>query len=73
MIGANAEVVGGPATGRHFDTQEQSAAVLAEVLRGTLELARDPHTAVACRAHAERFSTDATTTAYLRLYKEVGA
>jgi len=73
VIGANAEVVGGPATGRRFDAGEESAAVLAEVLRATLELARDPDTAAACRAHAERFSTDATTTAYLRLYKEVGA
>jgi len=73
VVGANAEVVGGPATGRCFDAHEESAAVLAESLRATLDLARDPDTALACRARAELFSADATTSAYLRLYEEVGA
>lgn len=68
VVGANAEVVGKAATGALYPMEEESPAVLADALRATLTLAERPGTAAACRTHAERFSAEATTSAYLELY-----
>ncbi len=71
VVGANAEVVGEAATGALYPMEEESPAVLAEALRTTLSLAAGPDTAAACRTHAERFSAEATTSAYLELYRSI--
>lgn len=67
--GAIPEVVDDDAVGRLFDGDSPDA--LARALADALELARDPATAAACRAHAERFSTARMGEAYLALYREL--
>jgi glycosyltransferase involved in cell wall biosynthesis len=67
--GAIPEVVTSEAVGRLFDGEDPAA--LARALLEALELAEDPATAGACRAHAERYSWAATTHAYLDLYAEL--
>jgi glycosyltransferase involved in cell wall biosynthesis len=69
--GAIPEVVNSPAIGRLF-AQATPAAVAESLLEG-LALSRSPATADACRARAEAFSSDATTDAYLALYRKLGA
>ncbi len=71
VVGANAEVVGEATTGVLYPMEEESPAVLAEALRASLALAAHPGTAMACRTHAERFSSQASTLAYERLYRAV--
>jgi len=64
------EVLGGdPAVGRLFAGDE--AEPLAEALLDAIDLAADPRTAAACRARAERFSTDACAAAYDALLSEI--
>jgi glycosyltransferase involved in cell wall biosynthesis len=64
------EVVGDdPRVGRLFAGEDPG--VLARALLEALDLAGDAATPGACRARAERFSTDATTEAYLALYREL--
>ena len=63
------EVVDSAAVGRLFEGDEPAA--LAAALLEAIELARDPATAVACRARAEQFSWARTTAAYLELYREL--
>ena len=65
------ELIGHSQTGRLFDRLEPQA--LAQALLETLELARAPQTAAACRAQAEEYSTDRCTEQYLALYAELGA
>ena len=69
--GAIPEVVASEEVGRLFSGDDPRA--LADALLAALELARDPATAAACRAHAERYPWSATTDAYLALYREIGA
>ena len=74
VVGSNREAIpevlgDDPRIGRLFDGEDP--AELARVLLEALELAADPATAAACRARAERFSTDATTDAYIALYREL--
>jgi phosphatidylinositol alpha-mannosyltransferase len=73
VVGANREaipeVVSSADVGRLFDGDEPRE--LASALLDALELAADPATAAACRAHAERFSWERTTEAYAALYEEV--
>ena len=71
VVGANAEVVGEAGTGVLYPMEEESPAVLAEALRSTLALAARPDAASACRTHAENFSAEATTSAYLELYRSL--
>ncbi|HEX8649119.1 MAG TPA: glycosyltransferase family 4 protein [Thermoleophilaceae bacterium] len=68
-LGAIPEVVDSESVGRLFsgDSPEAVARALAEAL----ELAADPGTATACRAHAERFSTQRMGEEYLALYREL--
>jgi glycosyltransferase involved in cell wall biosynthesis len=63
------EVIDSPEVGRLFDGDEPAA--LARAILEGFELASDPATADACRASAMRFSRDACTTAYERLYREL--
>lgn len=63
------EVVDDPAVGRLFEGDEP-AALAAALLEG-LDLARDPQTAAACRAHAERYPWEHTASAYIALYEEL--
>ncbi len=63
------EVVDSAAVGRLFAGNEPQA--LAAALLEALELARDPHTAAACRARAEQFPWSQTTEGYLALYEEL--
>jgi glycosyltransferase involved in cell wall biosynthesis len=65
------EVVDRPEIGRLLDGDDVAA--LAGALLQALELARDPATAVACRARAEDFSVQRCAEAYEALYREVGA
>jgi alpha-1,6-mannosyltransferase len=73
VVGANREaipeVITSPEVGRLFDGEDPRE--LASVLLEALELAEDPATAQACRAHAERFSWDRTADAYRALYEDV--
>jgi glycosyltransferase involved in cell wall biosynthesis len=71
VVGGEAEVVGGPETGRLFTGEDPDE--LAAALRATLALADDPATIARCRARAERWSVAACATAYEALYAEVGA
>lgn len=75
VVGANREaipeVVDSDAVGRLFDGDDPGA--LAAALLEALELAQDPGTAAACRAHAERFSWQRTVETYADLYAEVAA
>jgi phosphatidylinositol alpha-mannosyltransferase len=68
-LGAIPEVVDDDAVGRLFGGDSPDA--LANELAAALELAEDPGTATACRAHAERFSTRRMGEAYLALYREL--
>lgn len=63
------EVVSSEAVGRLFAGEDPRA--LARALLDALELAEDPATAAACRAHAERYPWSATVSAYAALYEEV--
>lgn len=65
------EVVASPRVGRLFAGEDPRA--LAGALLEAIELARDPATAAACRAEAERYPWSATVEAYLELYRELGA
>ena len=65
------EVIASDAVGRLFAGDDPRA--LADALLEALDLAADPATAAACRAHAEGYSWDRTTEAYLDLYRELGA
>lgn len=65
------EVVSSDAVGRLFAGDDPRA--LARALLEALELAEDPATAAACRAHAEGYSWQRTTDAYLALYEELAA
>lgn len=67
--GALPEVVDRPEVGALFDGDEPAA--LARALHEALELAEHPATGVICRAHAARFTWEATTAAYSELYEEV--
>jgi glycosyltransferase involved in cell wall biosynthesis len=73
VVGSNREaipeVAGSPDVGRLFDGDDPRA--LADALLAGFELARDPATAGACRAQAERFPWSATVDAYLGLYEDV--
>ena len=73
VVGANREaipeVAGDERVGRLFDGDDPRA--LADALLAGFDLARDPQTAVACRAHAERFPWSATVAAYAALYEEI--
>jgi glycosyltransferase involved in cell wall biosynthesis len=73
VVGANAgaipEVVDSDAVGRLFAGDSPDA--LARALAEALELAADPATAAACRAHAERFSTTRMGEEYMALYDEL--
>jgi glycosyltransferase involved in cell wall biosynthesis len=63
------EVVSSDAIGRLFSGDDPRA--LATALLEALELADDPATAAACRGHAEGYSWERTTRAYLDLYEEL--
>jgi glycosyltransferase involved in cell wall biosynthesis len=65
------ELIDDPRIGRLFDTLEADA--LAAALLEAIELAGAADTAAACRAHAERYSTDACIERYLALYEELRA
>jgi glycosyltransferase involved in cell wall biosynthesis len=69
VVGGQPEVVGDAATGRVFDGDDPGE--LAAALLDGIELARHPATVVACRARAERWSTDACAAAYESLYASV--
>ncbi|MFL5843971.1 MAG: glycosyltransferase family 4 protein [Solirubrobacteraceae bacterium] len=73
VVGSNREaipeVIASDAVGRLFDGDDPAA--LARALLEALELAEDPATSTACRAHAERYSWEATTRAYLDIYEEL--
>jgi phosphatidylinositol alpha-mannosyltransferase len=71
VVGATRELDAPETVARRFAGDD--AETLARLLLEAFELARDPGTAAACRAHAERFSWDATTEAYLELYSELAA
>lgn len=62
------EVLNGPEIGRLFSENEDD---LARALLETIELARDPSTATACRARACELSTERCTDAYESLYRDV--
>ena len=66
VVGSQAEVVGGPETGRVIDSEDPEA--LAAALLQAIDLAQQPGTAAACRARAERWSVDACAAAYEELY-----
>jgi glycosyltransferase involved in cell wall biosynthesis len=65
------ELIDDARVGRLFDTLEADA--LAGALLEAIELAGAPETAPACRAHAERYSSDLCTERYLALYQELRA
>lgn len=69
VVGGQAEVVGGPDTGRVVDSEDPEE--LAAALLETIELAKDPATALACRVRAERWSREACAEAYEALYESV--
>ena len=61
------EVISGPQLGRLFEGDNEW--MLARAILEALELAQDPATAPACRAHAETFSAERCTERYLDLYR----
>lgn len=63
------EVISSPRVGRLFDGDDERA--LARALLEGLELAQDPATATACRAHAETFSAERCSGRYLDLYRQL--
>lgn len=65
------EVLDRPGIGATFSKLDADA--LAAALCQGLELARNPATAARCRERAQAFSTDATTEAYIALYRTLGA
>lgn len=65
------ELIDVPAVGRLFDRLEAGA--LADALLEAIELSRAGGTAAACRARAEKYSTERCTDRYLELYRELGA
>jgi glycosyltransferase involved in cell wall biosynthesis len=67
--GAIPELIDSPQVGRLFDRLDPPA--LAEALLEALELAENPDTSAACRAHASRYSVERCTTAYLDLYAQL--
>ena len=67
--GAIPEVVDSDAVGRLFGGDSPDA--VARALAEALELSADAATAAACRAHAERFSTQRMGEEYLALYREL--
>ena len=69
VVGATGSLDAPDAIARPFDGDDPE--VLARALLEGFELARDPGTAAAGRAHAERFSWDATVDAYLGVYDEL--
>ena len=73
VVGSNRdgipELVDRESVGRLFDGDDPEP--LARALLETIELARDPGTAAACRAHAESFSGDRCVERYLELYREL--
>jgi glycosyltransferase involved in cell wall biosynthesis len=71
VVGGQPEVVGDAATGRVFEGADDDVDGLATALLEGLDLARHPATLVACRARAERWSTDACAAAYEALYASV--
>ena len=62
------EIVDRPETGRLFDGTEED---LARALAETLELAEDPATAAACRAHGESFSSLRSAERYVELFNDL--
>ncbi len=67
---ATPELIDSDQIGRLFS--ELAPRSLAEALLSALELSARPHTAAACRARGEQFSTDACVERYLALYRELG-
>lgn len=65
-----AEIVDRDSIGRVFD-DELGVAGLTSALLEALELSAVPETVAACRARAGDFSLDATTDAYLALYRQL--
>jgi glycosyltransferase involved in cell wall biosynthesis len=65
------ELIDDARIGRLFDGLEAKA--LAAALLEVIELSGAPETAAACRAHAERYSTEACTERYVSLYEELFA
>ena len=63
------EVISSPQLGRLFDGDDERA--LARAILEALELAQEPATAAACRAHAEPFSAERCTERYLDLYRRL--
>jgi phosphatidyl-myo-inositol alpha-mannosyltransferase len=63
------EIIDRPEVGRLFQGADERAA--ARALLEALELAEDPGTESACRAHAERFSSTASAQRYADLYAEL--
>jgi glycosyltransferase involved in cell wall biosynthesis len=62
------EVLDRPGIGNLFSGEEEA---LARALLETIELARDPGTAVACRERALGLSTEECTRRYRMLYREL--
>lgn len=62
------EIIDRPEVGRMFDDGEHD---LARALLEALELASEPKTAEACRAHAARFSTEVAARQYDGLYRSL--
>lgn len=75
VVGAQAEVVGGPGagTGILFPAAEEDPEALAQALLAAIALTHDPATAARCAARAQRFSREACTAAHLELYRSLGA
>ena len=69
--GGMPEIVDSDAVGRIFEDPEPPA--VARALLEALELAGDPATPAACRAHAEHFSRARCADAYRSLYQEIAA
>lgn len=67
--GAFGEIVDRPEVGRLFDGGPDE---LATALLEVFELSADPATRAACRERATAFSSEATTRAYIELYRELG-
>jgi len=68
-VGAIPEVIGGPELGTTFSGDDPEA--VARALLEGLDLAQDPGTAAACRAHAGRYSAVRCADAYEALYREL--
>ena len=71
VVGSNLdgipELVDRPSIGRLFDGDDPGS--LARALVDTIELAREPGTAAACRERAEELSQDHCAERYLELYR----